>query len=62
MNPQQLKETTMSPSARKLINVSISKDDTQVTTDLVDRLMGKKPEMRFQFITDNAKFAEKLDI
>ena len=32
------------------------------TTDLIDRLMGKNPETRFQFITENAKFAEELDI
>ncbi len=62
MNPQQLKETTMAPNARKLIQVVIPKDDKEGTTDLIDKLMGKKPEMRFQFITENAKFVEKLDI
>ena len=62
MNPQQLKETTMAPKARKLIKVIIPENDAGVTTDLIDRLMGKNPETRFQFITENAKFAEELDI
>ena len=62
MNPQQLKETTMAPEARKLIKVVIPENEAEVTTDLIDRLMGKNPETRFQFITENAKFAEELDI
>jgi topoisomerase-4 subunit B len=62
MNPQQLKETTMAPEARKLIQVVIPEKTSGETTDLIDRLMGKNPETRFQFITENAKFAEELDI
>ncbi|MGH1399341.1 MAG: DNA topoisomerase IV subunit B [Alphaproteobacteria bacterium] len=30
--------------------------------DLVDRLMGKNAEKRFEFITDNAEFAENIDV
>jgi topoisomerase-4 subunit B len=30
--------------------------------DLVETLMGKKPELRFKFIQDNAKFVDELDI
>ena len=62
MNPQQLKETTMAPEARKLIQVIIPENDSGGTTDLIDRLMGKNPETRFKFITTNAKFAEELDV
>ena len=62
MNPQQLKETTMDPNARKLIKVVLPKDESDPTTDLIERLMGKNPEMRFQFITENAQFALELDI
>jgi DNA gyrase/topoisomerase IV subunit B len=29
---------------------------------LVERLMGKKPELRFQYITENARFVEELDV
>ena len=32
------------------------------TDDLVERLMGKKAEMRFQYIQENAAFAKDLDI
>ena len=32
------------------------------TADLVERLMGRKPELRFQFIQENARFAQNLDI
>ena len=62
MNPQQLKETTMDPKERKLINVQVEKDALSQTSDLIERLMGKSPEMRFQYITENAKFVEELDI
>ena len=62
MNPSQLKETTMDPKSRKLIRVSIDDDEPGETDDLVERLMGKKPEMRFQFIQENARFVEELDV
>ena len=61
MMPKQLKETTMDPAKRRLIRVSVS-DDQGDTGDLVERLMGKKPEMRFQYIQENARFAEALDV
>jgi len=61
MNPSQLKETTMNPRTRTLIRVSIE-DDLDETEGLVERLMGKKAEMRFQFIQENARFAEDLDL
>lgn len=62
MNPSQLKETTMDPATRTLIRVTIDEDEPGETGDLVERLMGKKPEMRFQYIQENAKFAEELDV
>ena len=61
MMPKQLKETTMDPDSRTLIRVSVA-DDQDETGDLVNRLMGKKPELRFQYIQENAQFAEALDI
>ncbi len=33
-----------------------------LTGDLVERLMGKKPELRFQYIQENARFVEELDV
>ena len=56
MMASQLKETTMDPKKRTLARVTVpaAEDDIE---DLVERLMGKKAEARFQFIQDNAQFA-----
>ena len=62
MDAKDLKETTMDPSSRKLIRVSIDDEEPGETSNLVDQLMGKKPELRFQYIQENAKFANELDI
>ena len=69
MQPAQLKETTMSPKTRTLLRVYIpdgtrpdETDESEYTHDLVERLMGKKPELRFEFIQENARFAQELDI
>ena len=61
MMPAQLKETTMRPGHRTLD----SSRDCQTAREpktLVERLMGKKPELRFQFIQENAAFATGVDI
>jgi topoisomerase-4 subunit B len=42
--------------------VTIDDDEPGETDDLVERLMGKKPEMRFQYIQENARFVEELDV
>jgi topoisomerase-4 subunit B len=62
MDAKDLKETTMDPKTRKLIRVSVDEDVPGETGDLVERLMGKKPELRFQYIQENAKFVEELDV
>ena len=62
MDAKDLKDTTMNPETRKLIRVSIDEDEPGETGDLVERLMGKKPEMRFQYIQENARFVEELDV
>ncbi|MDR2685522.1 MAG: type IIA DNA topoisomerase subunit B [Rickettsiales bacterium] len=62
----QLKETTMDPKTRRLIRVELppkteeGQEDTEKTKVLVANLMGKKPEFRFKFITENAKFVKDL--
>jgi topoisomerase-4 subunit B len=45
MNPNQLKETTMDPSSRSLLRVTLPAqyEDRQPIKDLVDRLMGRDP-------------------
>ena len=62
MDAKDLKETTMDPEQRKLIRVSIDDEFPGETGDLVERLMGKKPELRFQYIQENARFVEELDV
>ncbi|RDC73302.1 DNA topoisomerase IV subunit B [Rhodovulum sp. 12E13] len=62
MDAKDLKETTMDPATRRLIRVSIDEDEPGETGDLVERLMGKKPELRFQYISENARFVEELDV
>jgi topoisomerase-4 subunit B len=63
MMPAQLKETTMRPGHRTLLQVHIPGDDSKDTESLFERLMGKKPELRFQFIQENAEFArEAIDV
>jgi len=56
MNPQQLRETTMDPDKRSLIRITLPHEfeDRAVVKDLVDRLMGRNPEHRFDFIQNNA--------
>ena len=62
MDAKDLKDTTMNPASRKLIRVTIDEDEPGETSDLVERLMGKKPELRFQYIQENAQFVEELDV
>ena len=62
MDAKDLKETTMDPNTRKLIRVTVQEDVPGETGDLVERLMGKKPELRYQYIQDNAQFVEELDV
>ena len=86
MSAPQLKETTMNPATRQLLQIRL--DDFEAAHDsemameigdssgasgkslemasdidqLVDDLMGRKPERRFEFIQANAAFANDLDI
>ena len=56
MNPGQLRETTMDPKTRSLIRITLPQDyeERSAVRDLVDRLMGRNPEHRFQFIQSHA--------
>ncbi len=62
MPPAALKETTMDPKRRTLLKVVNAADDRAATADRVESLMGRKPELRFQFIQDNARMAGELDV
>ena len=56
MNPSQLRETTMDPKSRGLIRITLpqSYEERDGVRDLVDRLMGRNPEHRYQFIQHHA--------
>ena len=56
MMPAQLRDTTMHPATRTLARVSLPRAEESVE-DLVERLMGRRPEARFQFIQEHAAFA-----
>jgi topoisomerase-4 subunit B len=62
MDAKDLKETTMDILTRKLIKVQIDDDEPGETGKLIEQLMGKKPEARYEYIQENAKFVEELDI
>ena len=62
MLPAKLKETTMAISKRTLLRVVVPEEETAETSSAINRLMGNKPEMRFQFIQERAAFATDLDI
>jgi len=69
MPSSQLKETTMDPTKRILLRVHVpdryddaQRKDARKTADLVEQLMGRKPELRFQFIQENAPQVRDIDV
>ncbi len=62
MMPAQLKETTMNPATRTLLRVEFREDERATVADAVERLMGNKPESRFQFISERAEFVGEGDL
>ncbi|MDD9899670.1 MAG: DNA topoisomerase IV subunit B [Alphaproteobacteria bacterium] len=70
MPASQLKETTMDMSKRSLLRIVLPEAEAEAgavvkggaTADLINRLMGKNPEARFEFIQENAEFAENIDV
>jgi topoisomerase IV subunit B len=74
MPPAQLKTTTMDPEKRVLLKIrvplggksaTVAPEDVEEQEHLdttVETLMGKKPELRFAYIQDNARFVGELDV
>ncbi len=64
MPPAALRETTMDPGKRTLLKVVASAERRAETSELVESLMGRKPELRFRFIQEHAKTlaVEEVDV
>ena len=60
MNAEQLWTTTMNPESRTMLQVTM--EDAYAADEIVSLLMGDQPELRREFIVENAKLVEELDI
>ncbi len=57
-----LKETTMDPARRTLLKVVAAEDERAATNELVESLMGRRPELRFRFIQERARSVREADV
>ena len=62
MPPAALRETTMDPARRTLLKVVALPEERAATNALVESLMGRKPELRFQFIQEHARLVETQEL
>jgi topoisomerase-4 subunit B len=62
MPPAALKDTTMDPARRTLLKVVALQEDRANTANVVESLMGRRPELRFAFIQSHANDVADLDV
>jgi topoisomerase-4 subunit B len=62
MPPAALRETTMDPGRRTLLKVVASVERHEETRNRVESLMGRRPELRFQFIQEHARSVQEADV
>jgi topoisomerase-4 subunit B len=62
MPPAALRETTMDPGKRTLLRVVAAMERHEETRNRVESLMGRRPELRFQFIQEHAGSVQEADV
>ncbi|MFQ5570624.1 MAG: toprim domain-containing protein, partial [Rhodothermales bacterium] len=62
MMPNTLKETTLDPRKRRLLQVSIPPGEQTITENTISDLMGRDSSARFAFIMNNATDIDELDV
>ncbi len=62
MMPQTLKETTLDPRKRRLLQVAIPPGEQTATENTISELMGKDASARFAFIMQHAAEVVELDV
>ena len=62
MMAAQLKVTTMDPKTRNLARITIDEENLPSTEALVETLMGKRADLRYQYIQDHAQFVDAVDV
>ncbi len=69
MPPQQLRATAMDPATRTLLRITLADgnrppepEEAAATANLVETLMGRKPELRFEYIQKHAQFVDDIDV
>ncbi len=62
MNAEELWETTMSPENRSLLVVRLEDENSLLADEMFTILMGEKVEPRREFINQNARYVQNLDI
>lgn len=62
MMPATLRDTTLDPDKRRLLQVSIPESDRLLTETVISELMGKEASARFNFIMNNAEEVDELDL
>lgn len=62
MMPSQLKETTMDPSKRNLLKITIQNDERDLTDRIVEALMGTNPVERFNWLKNSSEQANESNL